>query len=110
MPKFGVLEVVAAHLDGRAGGLQLAPDRLEVPDQLALFGVHTDHRLPAAIASVTVWLMWANCASRSGCEAPSRLFVGLQGVPHRLEQPQHRAIDDAVAHPAQRLGQLGAAL
>jgi hypothetical protein len=66
---------------------------------------------PAAIASVTVWLMCANCASRSGVlGALARLLVRLQAVAPGLQQPQHSAIDDIVAHRAQRLRQLRAAL
>jgi hypothetical protein len=45
VPELLVLEVVPANLDRPAPGLKLAADRLEIADQLALLGIHADHRL-----------------------------------------------------------------
>ncbi len=45
VPEILVLEVVAANLDRPARRLVLPPERLEVPDQLALLGLHGYHRL-----------------------------------------------------------------
>jgi len=42
--------------------------------------------------------------------ALTRLAVGLQAIPVGLQQSQHRAVDDLMAHRAQRLGELRAAL
>ena len=111
MPELLVLEVMPANLHGRSLGLELAADRLEIADKLALLGVHADHRLTrrdrladrlvdVRKLRVTVGVLGA---------LPG-LLVRLQAVPLRLQQPQHGAVNDVVAHLPQRLGELRAAL
>ena len=111
VPELLVLEVMTADLDRPALGLKLAADRLEIADQLSLLGVHADHRLTRRdrLADGLVDVRKLRVAIRVLGALP-RLLVRLQAVPLGLQQPQHGAIDDIMAHLPQRLGELRAAL
>jgi hypothetical protein len=87
------------------------PHGLEIPDQLALLAVDRDRRLTRRdrLRDRPVDLLELRVAVGIG-GALAGLSVGRQAVSLGLQQPQHRAIDDVVAHPAQRLGELGGAL
>ncbi len=93
VPELLVLEVMTADLDRPALGLQLPANGLEIADQLSLFGVDADHRLPGRDRSGhgLVDVLKLGVAIRMTRALP-RLLVGLQRVPLGLQQPQHRAI------------------
>src|ERR1035437_3081103 len=111
MPEILVLEIVRADLHRPARGLKLAAHRLEIPDQLALLGIDRDRRLtgrdrgsdhPVDLLELRITIRMLG--------ALACLLIRLQAVTLGLQQPQNRAIDDIVAHLAQRFGELRAAL
>jgi hypothetical protein len=111
MPELFVLEVVSADLDRPALRLKLPADRLEIADQFALLSVHADHRLPSRDRRGDRLVDVRKLRVAIGMLSTlARLLVRLQAVALGLQQPQHRAIDDLVAHRSQRLREPRAAL
>jgi hypothetical protein len=104
-------EVVGVDLDRLPAGRPLAPDGLEIADQLLLLGVNADHRLTGRKGrrdGVVDVLELRVAVGVLGTLAG--LDVGLHRVPDPAQQPQHRTIDDLVPQPTQPVGELGCAL